>query len=158
MKQEIFVTKMKQAISDVFETMLFQAVQFPDNSLRIADRMHQMRREDFLSGATLAFEGSCPGIFYFLIPEQAMGEMTSNFLGIDLNEITVEQKRDVVKEALNMIGGKTLSHLEGGRFKLGLPALMDEDNPIDALLENPDAVHLLIEAEGSDFIAGFKLG
>jgi len=83
--------------------------------------------------------------------------ITANFLGIEEEEINEEQKKDAVKEALNMIGGHMLSLFDKeGAFKLGIPELIEENDLAEDNLGDLKKDIILIETEENRLAAGIQ--
>jgi hypothetical protein len=113
------LAKMKDAIFDVFDKMLF---------LPIGISRHQEGIENWLEGqraiigATMTFSGPVDGAFLFLLPLKLAEELTANFLGLDGQSPTRLQVDDAAKEVLNMVGGRTLSLFDDtAGFTPGIP-------------------------------------
>jgi len=124
MDRDAMMKTMREAISNVLDIMFFQPVQIADSDCTLQEWLSQ---EQSLLGATLRFDGSVSGLLYLLIPVAMASEITANFLGLRQEEINEEQKRDTIKEAINMIGGHMLALFDRkGAFKLGIPGLIEE--------------------------------
>jgi len=125
MRRETMMEAMREAISDVLETMFFQPVQMSDTNCSLQEWFSDT---PLLAGATLSLYGPSTGSFYLLLPATMVVGITANFLGVEEGEIHEEQKKDTIKEALNMIVGRMLSVSDkGGVLKLGIPELIDEN-------------------------------
>jgi len=117
---------MKQAISDVLETMFFQPVQI---SCKDCTLQEWFSDKQSLLGAILSFSGPFAGSIYIVIPVNLIKEITANFLGIEKEEVNENQKKDTIKEALNMIGGHMFSLFDKeGVISLGIPELIEDSN------------------------------
>jgi len=82
--------------------------------------------------------------------------MTANFLGLKEEEVDKEQRRDSLKEALNMIGGSTLSLVdEEGSFQLGIPGIMDEKDVNNKTVKDLQEDFILFETGNSHAALGF---
>ncbi|MBW1857059.1 MAG: chemotaxis protein CheX, partial [Deltaproteobacteria bacterium] len=111
-----------------------------------------------LVGATLSFNGPSAGSFYLLLPATMVTGITANFLGIEEKEINEEQKKDAIKESLNMIGGNMLSLFDKeGAFKLGIPELIEENDLAEDKLGGLKGDAILIETEGNRLAAGIVI-
>ena len=153
--KEIMTTNMKQAISNVLELMFFISIQIVEDEDPSGGRPLNGQA---CIGATLGFSGPVSGAYYLLVPLEMAREITANFLGLDDGEVSPEQERDTVKEALNMIGGHMLSLAEKpDDFQLGIPAIISEAT------EDPDAFagkkenNIFIEAGPYRMAAGIEL-
>jgi hypothetical protein len=126
MDKEIMMELMKQAISDVLETMFFQPVQISSKNYTLQEWFFDKQS---LLGATLTFSGPFAGLFYIVIPVNLVKEITANFLGIEKEEVNENQKKDTIKEALNIIGGHMFSLFDKeDATSLGIPELIEENN------------------------------
>ena len=126
MDKEIIMEMMKQAISDVLETMFFQPVQISSKNGTLQEWFSDKQS---LLGATLTFSGPFAGSIYIVIPVNLVKEITANFLGIEKEEVNENQKKDTIKEALNIIGGHMFSLFDKeGAISLGIPELIEENN------------------------------
>jgi CheY-specific phosphatase CheX len=113
---------MTTSISEVFETAFFETVDIqPANErLSMADFKDQT-----LTGAFLGFSKGLEGTVYVIAPDRWVSRMTSDFLGIDPDQITDDQKADTLKEATNMIAGHMFSLFDkDGSIQLGIPELI----------------------------------
>lgn len=146
---------MKASISNVLETMFFLMVQISGGH---CTPQEWFPRSQPLMGATLNFNGPVTGTFYLLIPLNMAEQIAANFLGLNAEEINVEQRKDTVKEALNMIGGGILSNMEqNGAFKLGIPKMIEEDALSYETLNTLYGDGLFIETSEHRLAAGVKL-
>lgn len=125
MDRETMMKTMRQAISNVLETMFFQPVQITGKNSTLQE---WFSNKESLLGAALRFTGPSEGSFYVIIPVKLVSEITANFLGLDEEEVNAEQKIDTLKEALNMIGGHMFSLFDKeGDISLGIPELIEEE-------------------------------
>lgn len=155
MDRDTMMKTMREAISDVLETMFFQPVQFADNNCTLQE---WFAGRQSLLGANLNFNGPLAGSLYLLIPVRMASEITANFLGLREEEINEEQKGDTIKEAINIIGGRMFSLFDKkGAFKLGIPELIEEDALTD---DKPGGIRgdiILIETGDNHLVAGIVI-
>ena len=155
MDRDTMIMALREAISNVLEIMFFQPVQIVDYDCTLLEWFSQNQS---LLGATLNFDGPLSGSLYLLIPGRMTGEITANFLGLGEEEINEEQKRDSVKEALNMIGGRMFSFFDRKSvFKLGIPKLIEESDLTDNRLRDMKGDIILIETEDNHLAAGIQI-
>lgn len=155
MAGEMMMKSMREAISNVMETMFFLPVQIHEKSGTLQE---WFSGEGLLSGVTLSFNGPFEGSSYLLIPASEVKEMTANFLGLPESEIDEEQKRDTIKEALNMIAGYMFSLFDKkGAFRLGIPRWMSEDELSHDKLKDLKGDILFIETEDNHMAAGINM-
>jgi CheY-specific phosphatase CheX len=147
MEMEFLIKNMREAISNVMETMFFQVVQVPDVNGTLEEWFFGSRT---LLGATLTFKGHLAGSIVLLMPKKMADEMTRDFLGLEKEKVSEGQRRDIVKEALNMIGGHALSISDGtGAYQIGIPALLDERGLTREKFGELEGESILIETENS---------
>ena len=152
MERETTMMTMREAISNVLGTMFFQLIQINDNKKSLQDWFSDPQT---LVGATIHFHGPYSGSFYLLLPYTMAAGITANFLGIEEKAINEEQKKDVIKEALNMIAGNTLSFFDKeGELTLGIPELIEENNLTDDNLRDLKGDFVLFETEEYRLAAG----
>ncbi|HUU41169.1 MAG TPA: chemotaxis protein CheX [Desulfatiglandales bacterium] len=150
--RDALIRNMKEAISNALETMFFLPVQFPDTECTLQTWFPDKRS---LIGATLKFHGPWSGSFFIFIPVKVVNEITANFLGLREEEITEEQEKDTVKEAINIIGGHMFSFFDKeGEFRLGIPELLKERDVTDDKLENINGDFILVETENNHLAVG----
>jgi len=146
---------MALAIFEVLEIMFFQPVQFVDHQLPLNEWFPE---NESLKVARLEFAGPVSGAFYLLIPIALAAEMTANFLGLSEDGVSDQQQADTIKEALNMIGGHMLSLFdEQGKYQLGIPALLAENESMTKPVEYENEEILLIETGTMRLAAGIRL-
>jgi len=151
MRRKSLMKVMRAAISDVLETMFFMTVQFSENRCTLKEWFSDRKS---LFGATISFKGPLSGSLWLVAPVSALNEITANFLGRGKDEISNEEKRDTVKEALNMIGGHGFS-LFGRKdtFTLGIPSSIEGLTLIENIQGDSSKNAILIVA-GHNRLAG----
>jgi chemotaxis protein CheY-P-specific phosphatase CheC len=143
---------MRAAISNVMETMFFQPVQISDKDCTLQEWFSD---KEALLGAKLNFTGPSSGSFYFLIPAKLVSVITANFLGLEKEGTNEEQRKDTIKEALNMIGGHMFSLCDNeGDISLGIPELIEEENIKHYRLGEIKGETVFIETGDSHLAAG----
>jgi len=139
----------------VLDTMFYQPVQIRDTNCSL---QKWFSRKQLLVGATLSFHGPSAGSFYLLLPATMVTGITSNFLGIEEEEINEEQKKDTVKESLNMIGGHMLSLFDKeGAFKLDIPEFIEESDLTEDKLGDLKGDVIFIETEENRLAVGIQI-
>ena len=155
MDRETIMMTMGEAISNVLGTMFFQLIQINESKHSLQDWFSDTQ---ILVGATLSFHGPSTGSFYLLLPATMVVGITANFLGIEEKAINEEQTKDVVKEALNMIAGNTLSLFDKeGVSRIDMPELIEENNLTKDSLNTIKGDFILIETEEHRLAAGIML-
>ena len=147
------ITNLKQATSNVLETMFFEPVQFTGEADTLNDWLCDSQD---LVGVTLSFTGSNSGSFVLLLPGSLTKGITANFLGMSEEDIDTNQENDTVKEALNMIGGHMLSLFDTeGKYQLGIPEIISE-NSFD-VFNHKKGQYILMETDQDSLAIGFIL-
>ena len=155
MDRETMMKAMREATSNVLETMFFQPVQISDANCSLQEWFSEKRS---LVGATLSFNGPSAGSFYLLLPAAMVTGITANFLGIDEEKINEEQKKDTIKEALNMIGGHIFSLFDTkGAFKLDIPEFIEENDLTEDKLGDLKGDTTLIETGENRLAVGIQV-
>ena len=155
MDRDLMMRTLRDTISNVLETMFFQPLQFVDENSPLSEWFSQGQE---LLGASLNLNGPSTGSLYLLIHVRCVNEMTANFLGLQEEEVDKEQRGDSLKEALNMIGGSTLSLVdEEGSFQLGIPEIMDEKDGTDKTAGDFKGDFILFETGNSHAALGFVM-
>jgi|GEM_PF-6131896 len=127
-------TMMKTSISEVFETAFFETVEIQPAG---QDGFMAAFGDQVLTGAVLRFTKGLEGAVYVIAPDRWVSRMTADFLGIDPEHVTEDQKADTIKEATNMMAGHMFSQFDrDARIQLGIPELIQ---PSPLLLPDRDA-------------------
>ena len=140
-------TAMASSISEVLETMFFMFLDFSDNASIEKDVMGDGNK---VVACKINFEGKYSGNFIFLVPENILLEMTESFMGLDRSEISEEESKGTIKEAINMLAGATLSSFDNSLvFNLSIPEIVDAQEAIASLKEKEDEINVVTNtAEG----------
>ncbi len=121
---------LKEAIFRVLERMFFQTVAISEENVPLQD---WFSKHGALLGAKIDFLGPMSGTAYLVSSEKAMNELAESFMGVEGGKIKEEEKKDTLKEALNMIGGQMLALADKeGKFRLGIPQCMSESEMAEA--------------------------
>jgi CheY-specific phosphatase CheX len=152
MKTETIQEHLREAISEVMETMFFLPVQFLNGPAPIGEWLSVEKK---VMEAHIEFEGTRSGRVFLLVPHPALKEMAANFLGLEEQEVSEEHAQDTLKEAINMMTGRMLSTAfrEGGCALL-IPRLAGARNPADVGKDNDHEFVLLFETEKNHLAAG----
>ncbi len=155
MEKSTMKEALRDSISKVLETMFFQPVQISTDGV---DLLQWFTRKPSLYGASINFCGPIDGSLFFLIPKTAVDEITANFLGNNVESIEEEQRKDTIKEALNMIGGNMLSGIDTeGRFSLDIPQLIAKESLSSDKLQDLQGEIFHIETEDNRMVVGFRV-
>jgi hypothetical protein len=115
---------MKQAISNVLETMFFFLPSFIDDGTELPGNVGVCE-----IATTISVTNDSEHIkILFWATEHFARMTTANFLGMGESEVQKEDMVDTVKELANMIGGDHLARLAPGSWQLGIPCLESPEN------------------------------
>ena len=115
---------LKDAISKVLERMFFQTLAISEKKIPLKE---WFSKHQALAGAKVEIRGTSPATAYLISSQEALKDLTENFMGVEGGTIGEEEKRDTLKEALNMIGGQMLALMDTeGKFRLGIPQLLSD--------------------------------
>jgi len=149
-------TALRDSISEVLEKMFFQPVQISTDGV---DLRQWFTRKPSLYGANINFSGPIDGAIFFLIPKTAADEITANFLGNNVESIEEEQRKDTIKEALNIIGGNMLSDIDAeGLFSLDIPQIIAQEDLSSDKLQDLQGDIFPIETEDNRMVVGIDMG
>ena len=156
MEKSTMKTALRDSISEVLEKMFFQPVQISTDGV---DLRQWFTRKPSLYGANINFSGPIDGAIFFLIPKTAADEITANFLGNNVESIEEEQRKDTIKEALNIIGGNMLSDIDAeGLFSLDIPQLIAKAALSSDKLQDLQGEIICIETEDNRMVVGIDMG
>lgn len=139
------IESITQATQEIFETMLgLEAVAHDSLKERVASFTHSIT-------GMIGLAGPYKGMLAIHLPEPVAKTITSNFLGMEIEEIGDDVK-DAIGELANMLAGSIKTALaEGGReIKLSIPsAICGEEYTIDCSVEGGEqAIVPFAVAEG----------
>jgi CheY-specific phosphatase CheX len=124
---------LKDAISKVLERMFFQTLAISEKKIPLQE---WFSKHQALAGAKVEFRGTSSGKAYLISSQEALKDLAENFMGVESGMIGEEEKRDTLKEALNMIGGQMLALVDReGKFRLGIPQLLSESELSPSAIE-----------------------
>lgn len=106
---------MKDAISEVLETMFFVMVDFEEDAE--LDRPYECGSRIQLRNGERRVEISFMATYSFA------RTITANLLAMDEEEVEAEDLDDMMKELANMIGGNFQARIEESGWLLGIPAI-----------------------------------
>ncbi len=125
-RQEVY-----QSLADIFGTMFFIAIEEAGTPLSSYDG----NAATFIEGRVeISGNGVTEVRFYF--PVELATNITSNFMGVDIDALGDDMVLDAVREATNMVAGGILSRIDPqGRCRLGIPTAERKENfdPAEAL-------------------------
>ncbi len=126
----------KEAIFNTFEKMFYTIVEFQGDEGE-ADYKVAPKVSSYIK----ATDGSSTILLVLILDESFAFQMTADFIGTIVDEVTREEMEDCMREIANMVGGNWIA-LSNKAFQLDLPrcALPPED--LQARME--DAIPLYI--------------
>lgn len=115
---------MKDAISEVFETMFFVMVDFPADALEIEKDWCESR-------IGLYREKVRQQEIAFRFHKDFARMLTANLLSKREDGVAEDELEDAMKELANMVGGSYLSRLHQDAWELGIPHLLSPGKETD---------------------------
>ena len=105
--------------------------------------------------ASISFRGPFSGRLVLKISALAVLELSANMLGIDEENVTIEQQSDAIKEAINVICGNLLPVIGGNQveYNINPPQIITETEDEKSIVEDKDksrpfaVVRLFIDEE-----------
>ncbi len=97
------------AVMRVLESMYFTSI------VESVDLEQSVALSSDWFASTLRFEGAGDGRFGLAVSPEAARALAGNFLGVDGDELTVQQQKEVVGELTNMVAGLLLSDQKSDR-------------------------------------------
>ncbi len=137
-------TMMKDAISNVLETMFYLAPAYDES-----DGLQSFQQKPFFLESSITITGRAQLLrFLFRVTKEFARTITANFLGVGQNEIVLEEMEDTLKELANMVGGACLAHLPSDNWGLGIPRMeQPRTDPDDYLVPNMSTIILSLDEE-----------
>jgi hypothetical protein len=121
-------TMMRDAISNVLETMFFLVPAFEETQ-----SSQTFQNGPFFLESSITMAGEAQNLrLVFRVTKDFVSMITANFLGVEQKEVSVEEMGDTLKELANMVGGDCLARLPANSWELGIPKLdQPKTNPDD---------------------------
>lgn len=119
------------------------------------------RNKSVLTGSIsgiIGLAGTIKGLLAIHLPNQVALDVTTAFLGMDVEEID-EDVRDAIGELANMLGGnlKTALDPKGSDVKLSMPStIYGEEYSIDCIAEANEIV-IPFELDGNTFLVELQI-
>ncbi len=110
-------TKIVESTIEIFTTMVMMDISVVEEDVEKSGKLN-----DSITGL-IGLAGTHKGVMAIHIPNKVAFAITSNFLGMDVNEVN-EDVEDAVGELANMLGGnvKTILSEKGRDIELSLPS------------------------------------
>lgn len=122
-----YSTMMRDAISNVLETMFFLVPAFEEN-----ENLKRIQQGPFFLESSITIAGETQRFRLLISATKAFVTIiTANFLGVGQEEVVLEEMEDTLKELANMVGGDCLSRLPPDNWKLGIPELEQPGKDVD---------------------------
>ena len=155
MDKDALTQAMKDSISEVLETMFFMPVDFMctgNGKDKPADKTEPI-------AAQLHFSGPVSGCIRLTAPKNLARDISSDFLGIDPDEVAPEDMVGTVKEMINMLAGNTLSlYNPKVVFDMGVPEIISGKDPLNRNIDEYELIRLEIQTLAScmTMVVGYK--
>lgn len=106
--------------------------------------------------ARISFTGPFSGTLVLKMSAQVILELSANMLGVDEEEMTLEQQHDALKETINVICGNLLPAIGGKEavFNIDAPGIIGEgESEVDVAATKADSIaRLSIDDEQCDVL------
>ncbi len=134
-----FYQAMINAVSKTLENMIFL------EAMAHFDRSYEIPAEDAV-WTSLLISDPVQGELRLVMTAEALTKFTDNIFGFEVDEITDQQKNDILNELLNTIAGLFMTNLLTAeqKYQLGLPELGEGAPP------EPDADTVVWKLMSSD--------
>ncbi len=135
------------ATREVFETMFFATVEVqPEEE---GNREPPSQSTSSWIAGEIGFEGRYCGRMIFFVPAELALTMASNFMGLEVEEVSSSQARDVVGELCNMVCGNLFSKLDRREvWTLAPPQTWEISEPSIRTEGSPPTVSIPLCIEG----------
>ncbi len=111
-------TAMKDAIFRVLETMFFTTALFED-----ADEPKIGENLPYQYESRIKIHGDQKDFTLFCLSSDRFARMiTADFLGVNEDQLSLQEIEDAMKELVNMVAGELASQLGEGAWRLSIPA------------------------------------
>ena len=128
MEKEALITAMKSSISEVLEKMFYLPLDLSESK---DEKEFPDLKTDKIIISRLKFSGPFSGYFLLYIPRELAESLTTNFMGIDEDNISQDYVTSTVKEIINMITGNAFRNFDDQAiFNLEIPELIKFDDII----------------------------
>jgi hypothetical protein len=107
---------MKDAISEVLETMFFVMVEFEGDASQEPSYSYQSR-------IRLLDEAKSPIDIVLRVTEGFARTITANLLGKNEPEVETVDIEDTLKETTNMVSGNYIGRISNSKWRIGIPGL-----------------------------------
>ncbi len=107
MRAKTLMTQMKASISEVMETMFYYPVELKEELGLEESGFFQAENKVII--AAIDFSGPLNGRLFLMIPEDVLGLMAENLMGLETEKISTAHVTGTAQEALNMIAGNAFS-------------------------------------------------
>ncbi len=115
------------SIFEVMETMFFLTLE----ELK-EDGMDAPLDLDSFKTSAITFSGDFSGTIFLQVPQSLLETMTENFLGQDVDTLSMDHVDGTLKEALNMVAGSALTRVDNAVYMgLGIPEIVPSPGETD---------------------------
>ena len=147
------VPKIVAATTEIFETMLMMSAKAGEP---LVDKMRPFKRS--VSGI-IGMAGLYKGMLAIHLPEHVAMAITSNFLGMEVDQINADVQ-DAVGELANMLGGslKTALSDNGKDIQLSIPsAVCGSEYTLDCSTNKTSGVFVPFALPEGDFLVELQI-
>lgn len=137
---------------EIFTSMIMMEVETSDREVEEHSRLKHS-----ISGV-IGLAGAFKGVLAIHLPKELAMKITSNFLGMDVDEIN-EDVEDAVGEIANMLGGDVKSFLSssGSDIDLSLPSTISGEDYEFQSKSNAATYIVPFTCDGDDFTVELQL-
>lgn len=147
-----FTEKIIDATREIFETMIMVDVT-PGEALT-----EHVSKFKFSLSAMVGFAGFKQGNLAIHAPDKVAMGLTSDFLGVEVDEIN-EDVQDAMGELANMLAGtlKPFIANDGGKVELSLPSVVHGEEYTLTVINKADWIIVPFFVSHGDFMVGLEL-
>lgn len=138
--------KLVEAANEIFTGMVMMDIELLDKP---TEKLGQLKKS--ITGM-IGLAGTHKGVIAIHIPDNVAMAITSNFLGLEVDEVN-EDVQDAVGEIANMLGGNFKSILsdKGKDIQLSLPSTISGEEYVFNAVEQGDFIVLSFRTAEGDF-------
>lgn len=127
--KDLFKRQLTRSVLEVMEKMFCLPAEENKKMIPDPEALFDISRVEV---CRIGFQGEFNGMIFLVIPSDLLETMAQKILGEDGPDATGEQTHGILKEALNMIAGSTLTKMDQQAYTaLAIPEIVDY-NAIEA--------------------------
>lgn len=145
-------SKIIESTMEIFTSMVMMDISVKNENLNHLGKLHNS-----ITGM-VGLAGMFKGVIAIHVPYTVAFAITSNFLGMDVNEMN-EDVQDAIGEIANMLGGniKTILSDKGKAIQLSLPSTISGAEYQLSSSGNVDRIVIEFAAAAGNFLVEFEL-